>query len=141
MIRPRQSNNPKRRIAPPNSLDAQEQASLLAATRYVGSALHKRIPSNYGFHPPTNPRPHKSLCDDLRPVSSQEAQCLFAAGVGKSMISTHREGQLPKYIWSVDELGEAYEAKLGNQGYHGYRLNEEGEKAMRTLVLREWSLR
>jgi hypothetical protein len=122
-------------------LSAQEQESLLSVTRYVGSALHKRSAGNYGFHPPANPRPHKSLCDDLRPVPLPEAQRLFAAGIGKSMVSAHREGHLPKYVWSVDEWGEVYEAKLGNEGYHGYRLDEDGERAMRALVLHEWSTR
>jgi hypothetical protein len=137
----RQSNNPKRRIAPPGSLSAQEQASLLAATRYVGSALHKRTPGDYGFHPPANPRAHKSLCDDLRAIPLQEAQRLFAAGIGKSMVSTYRGANLPKYVWSVDEWGEVYEAKLGNEGYHGHRLDEDVEHAMRALVLRVWNAR
>jgi hypothetical protein len=140
-MKPRQSANPKRRIAPPQSLDASQQASLLAAARYVGSALHKRTPSDYGFHPPSNPRPHKSLCDDLRPILRAEAEALFAAGIRKDMISTHREGDLPKYVWSVDNQGEVYEAKIGNDGYHGYRLQRESEDAMRSLLLREWSLR
>jgi hypothetical protein len=140
-MKSRQSNNPKRRIAPPRSLSAQDLASLLAATRYVGSAQHKRIPANYGFHPPANPRPHKALCDDLRVVPLEEAQRLFAAGISKSMVSIYREGDLPKYVWSVDEWGDAYEAKLGNEGYHGYRLDEDTERAMCALVLREWSTR
>jgi len=140
-MKPRQSANPKRRIAPPQSLDASQQESLLASARYVGSALHKHTPSDYGFHPPTNPRPHKSLCDDLRPLPYPEARALFVAAIRKGMVSTHREGDLPKYVWSVDDQGEVYEAKIGNDGYHGYRLDRESEGAMRSLVLREWGLR
>ena len=140
-MKPRQSANPKRRIAPSQSLDASQQECLLDATRYVGSALHKRTPSDYGFHPPANPRPHKSLCDDLRMIPRVEAEALFAAGILKSMVSTHCEGDLPKYVWSVDDQDEVYEAKIGNDGYHGYRLDRESEGAMRSLVLREWSLR
>jgi hypothetical protein len=140
-VRTRQSNNPKRRIVPRDSFRAKDREALLKAARYVGSALHKRTPSTYGFHPPTNPRPHKSLCDDVRAIPLDEAQRLFEEGVEKGMVSTFREGGLPKYVWSVDESGEAYEAKLGNDGYHGYRLSEETEPDMRKLILREWAAR
>lgn len=137
----RQSNNPKRRIALPNSLDRHAQNRLLEETRYVGSALHKRTPSNHGFHPPSSPRPHKALCDDRRSIPREEAQRLFAEGIRKNMISAHHEDHLPKYVWSVDAWGEVYEAKIGNGGYHGYRLDEASEKEMRNLVLRAWSQR
>lgn len=119
----RQSNNPKRRIAEPGALSAQQQDSFLAKARYVGSAIHKLRPADYGFHPPSNPRPHKSLCDDLRPLPAAEARRLFAAGVRKGMISTACVEGLPKYVWSVDHQGEAYEAKWDRDGYHGYRLD------------------
>jgi hypothetical protein len=45
-------------------------------------------PADYGFHPPSDPRPHKSLCDDLRTIPAAEARRLFAAGVRNGMIST-----------------------------------------------------
>lgn len=97
-MKPRQSINPKRRIAPPRFLDISQQETLLTNLRYVGSAFHKRTPSDYGFHPPANPRPHKSLCDDLRQIPYQEARTLFVAGIRKSMVSTYHEGSLPKYF-------------------------------------------
>lgn len=138
----RQSNRPKRRIAPPQSLTKDEQNRLLKQSRYVGSAIHKRIPSDYGFRPPINPRPSKSVCDDRRSIPIQEAQRLLIEGIRKSMVSTHREEDgLPKYVWAVDEQGEAYEAKTGNGGYHGYRLDEATESVMRELVLDEWKRR
>lgn len=138
---PRQSNNPKRRMMPSEALNPEEQKSLLAKARYVGSANHKRFPGDYGFHPPSNPRPSKSLCDDRRSVLLPEAQQLFALGIGKSMVSSYCDGDLPKYVWSVDGDGEAYEAKLGNGGYHGYRLDEGNEQGMRNYVLQEWRRR
>lgn len=135
----RRSNNPKRKITSPQGLTPEEQDSLLKISRYVGSALHKRIPSNYGFHPPANPRPSKAVCDDLRVIPYEEAQSLFKAGIRKSMVSTYRdENGLPKYIWAVDAQGEVYEAKTGNGGYHGYRLDEATEASMRNLILDEW---
>jgi len=137
----RQSNNPKRRIAPAGALDVQSVERLIEVARYVGSALHKQHPGNYGFHPPINPRPHKSLCDDIRSISLEEARLLLETGIKKGMVSIFTQEELPKYVWSVDDEGEAYEAKLGNDGYHGYRLNEENEAAMRRIVLQEWKAR
>ena len=37
--------------------------------------------------------------------------------------------------------GEVYEAKFGNDGYHGYRLDREDEKVMCQYVLDEWNRR
>jgi hypothetical protein len=55
------------------------------------------------------------------------------------MFSTFFVDGVPKYVWTVDGEGEAYEAKIGNGGYHGYRL--EDEDSMRRLVVREWGNR
>ena len=136
---PRQGNNPKRRIADANLLGPDDRQELAKNLRYVGSAHHKRSPGDYGFHPPVNPRPHKSLCDLLRQINIEEAQALICQGVLKGMFSEYRINGQPKYIWAVDENGEAYEAKVGTGGYHGYRLEKDDD--MRRLVLAEWAKR
>jgi hypothetical protein len=136
-----QSANPKRRIAESGAFGEEQQDRLLAKARYTGSAIHKRRPADYGFQPPTNPRPHKSLCDDLRSIPVAEARKLFAAGVRKGMVSTYCVDGLPKYVWGVDDHGEAYEAKWDRDGYHGYRLDIDGEKYQRDCVLKAWSER
>ena len=135
----RAGNNPKRRIAASGVLSLPERQALAGRLTYVGSANHKRQPGDYGFHPPTNPRPSKSLCDARRCVLLGEAQALMQKGILKGMISTWFVGDVPKYVWSVDEFGEAFEAKIGRDGYHGYRL--ESDDTMRDIVLREWALR
>lgn len=140
----RQSPIPKRRIAPAGHLSGADVESLPRRHPYAGSANHKSNfgEKSYGFHPPANPRPHKSLCDDRGAVSKQQALRLFISGIRKSMVSTHREGDLPKYVWSVDErTGEVFEAKWDREGYHGYRLSEDRDAAMRKLVLRAWNAR
>ncbi len=108
---------------------------------YVGSALHKRKPGDYGFRPPVNPRPWKSICDGKRVVLLAEARDLFRRGILLGMFSDFSEHGVPKYVWSVDDEGEAYEAKIspGTYEYKGYRLEEED--AMRELVLKEWAKR
>ncbi len=135
--RKRQGNDVKRRITPVGDIN-QEIQSNLAEARYTGSAHHKSKPADYGFHPPVNPRPRKSLCDNKRTITLREACRLFRSGIQKGMISSYLEDGLPKYVWAVDHAGEAYEAKLGEDGsrYHGYRMYRD--QAMRRYIIREW---
>ncbi len=138
----RKGNNPKRNIADPGRLNDEEKSSLAKRLQYVGRAYHKRFPGDYGFQPPCNPRPCKSLCDDKRIVLKQEAVSLFRAGIMKGMFSNDLENfmkDIPKYVWSVDSDGEAYEAKIGSDGYHGYRLGEDDD--WRKVVLKTWKNR
>ena len=138
--RKRQGLDKKRRIAPPGAISCKTRINLDAA-RYVGSAHHKSRPANYNFNPPVNPRPGKSLCDDRRAISLQEAVNLFRSGIELGMVSTHLERDLPKFVWAVDHCGEAYEAILGSDGpnYHGYRLNATAPN--REYVIAEWNRR
>lgn len=141
-VRTRESNNPKRRIAPCGSLSDDDRLALANKAVYVGSAHHKRTPGDYGFQPPINPRPSKSLCDDLIVISKAEACQLLKDGIRKGLVSSLRINEsLPKYVWSVDQDRHVFEAKLGADGYHGYRLDREQEKDMHDLVLTEWDQR
>lgn len=135
-------NNPKRRIAPQHSISQQELHRIADEVRYLGSAHHKRVPADYGFHGPPSPRPHKSLCDSKRVIRRDEAKRLLIDGLRLGMVSTYRMNGYPKYVWSVDQDGEPYEAKLGHEGrsYHGYRLGFD-DRAMREEVIREWLAR
>lgn len=141
-MRQRQGSNPKRRIAPMHEVAPELLARIESEARYTGSALHKRRGADYGFTPPANPRPHKSLCDGGRVVARDEARALFREGVRRGMISTFREDGLPKYIWAVASDGRVYEAKIerGSCNYHGYELGEDDE-VMRRLVGKEWNAR
>ena len=135
----RQGNRPDRRIARSDLLDGGERERLANRVAYVGSAHHKRSPGDYGFHPPANPRPSKSLCDGNRVVPKEEALRLLKSGISAGMFSTFTGDDLPKYVWCVNSDGEAYEAKLGTGGYHGYRLEEDDD--MRSIVIKEWKER
>lgn len=137
-----QGNNPKRRIAKHGFYTSAELDGLASAARYAGSPHHKLRPGDYGFDPPVAPRPDRSVCDDKRPVLRDEAVRLLQDGIRRGVMSARADGGWPKYVWSVDDAGEVYEAKLGHDGqrYHGYRLAEDDE-AMRRWVLAEWSRR
>ncbi len=139
----RQGNRPDRRIAEPDLVDAATKDALAGRLRYVGSANHKLHPGNYGFTPPQNPRPSKSPCDEFRPILLGEAATLFRRGIELGMISPPTAGGAPKYVWSVGDNGEVFEAKSygdGSAGYHGYRLDGD-DRAMRAHVLKEWKRR
>ena len=135
----RQGNNPKRRIVAAESVPEETRERISKQAIYLGSANHKRSPGNYGFHPPSNPRPWKSICDGRRQLLLQEAEILLRNGIAKGMMSEVAGDGMPKYIWRVDEDGVPYEAKVGNGGYHGYPLYPDDE--MSAIVLREWSRR
>lgn len=115
--------------------------ALLMNVRYVGSGHHKRSPGDYGFER-TNPRPTKSLCDLRRAITLEEAKSLLQAGIRKKMISVPLDNGFPKYIWSVSDSGDVFEAKTHQNTlgmYHGYPL--EGEDDMREYVLKMWAER
>jgi hypothetical protein len=138
--RKRQVQLPNRRIAPLGSVSGAALANLHQA-RYVGSAHHKTRSADYDFNPPVNPRPAKSLCDELRTITLREAISLFRSGIKLGMVSNHQERGLPKFVWAVDHEGEPYEAILGSDGpnYHGYRLNRKAPN--REYVIAEWNNR
>lgn len=142
-IRKREGKRPDRRIATADSIDDVTLKALVDRVTYVGSANHKSKPGDYGFIPPTNPRPSKSLCDDIGTVLLEEAKALFSAGIMRGMVSNFTSGSVPKYVWAVDDQEQVYEAKTNPRHetvYHGYRLGED-EKAMRDWILKEWKQR
>jgi len=58
------------------------------------------------------------------------------------MVSRLLPDGLPKYVWSVSDTGEVFEAKThpNTAGiYHGYPLEEQDD--MRVRVLKTWTQR
>lgn len=138
IVQKRSGSNPNRRIVSPASFDALARSQLAARVQYAGSGHHKRNPADYNLER-TNPRPTKSLCDAVKPVSLAEAQQLLREGILKGMVSAIGADGFPKYVWSVSIDGVVYEAKThpNTPGrYHGYPL--EGEDNMRSYVTNIW---
>lgn len=111
-------------------------------TSYEGSAHHKSKESDYDLTPAISPRPTKSLCDDVRIIAAEEANQLLKRAFERSMVSDRRvDTEPPKYAWAIDEEGEVYEAKLGNDGlrYHGYRLSKDD--GLHKWLVKEWGKR
>jgi hypothetical protein len=106
----RAGNNPKRRIAASKDFTDAQRSDLSKVAVYAASGHHKRNPADYGLER-TNPRPTKSLCDKIRVIPIKEATLLMKSGIAAGMVSTFKYDKFPKYIWSVGEDGEVYEAK------------------------------
>lgn len=137
----REGNNPKRRIAPEDSLTVTQRAALAKKISYAASGHHKRNPADHGLER-TNPRPTKSLCDKIRVIPLKEAKTMIEKGISFGMMSDYAFGEFPKYIWCVGEDREVYEAKTDETTagtYHGYRLEEEDN--MRDHIKQVWKER
>lgn len=95
-MKPRQSRDPKRRLASAARLDLPGREALALAARYAGSAIHKKHPADYGFHPPVKPSPWKSLCDGQRVIPKAEASELLRQGALRGLFSDFPDGGKPK---------------------------------------------
>ena len=127
-MRPRRNRfNFKRRIATDVSHECRRE--LEARVGYGGNPEHKRNPGDFDLTPPSQPRPDKSLCDNISVFRRSEALSLLHRGIRRGLISEQRVGEdkLPQNIWSVTKDGEPVEAQLENQQkatYHGYPLEK-----------------
>ncbi len=141
-MRRREGNRPDRRLVQQGTVSAHALTELAKRLRYGGSGLHKLRPGDYGFVPSINPRPTKSVCDDLRTILPAEATKLFRNGILAEMVSQFDSGGSPKYVWAVDSDSEVYEAKTKPPDvvYHGYRIGDD-EPDMRRYILDEWRRR
>ena len=66
-----------------------------------GNLHHKRVPVDYGFHPPASPRRNTSQCDANRCVHLDEARAMFREAIDHGMTSTYRIDDRPRYLWAV----------------------------------------
>lgn len=134
--------NPKRRLADPHAWSEVERQCMADTCIYEGNPQHKKTPCDYGLTPPAAPRPGKSLCDGIRPITKDEAESLLRVGFKKGMVSERAANGWPKNVWSVDTDEVVYEAQLGRHqvgAYHGYPVPKEDP--MRQVVLEEWKRR
>jgi hypothetical protein len=120
-------------------LPATQQAlsSLIESLRYSGNPEHKRNPGDFGLHPPTAPRPGKTLCDRVTILTRAEALALLQNGLARGTFSLQERGGWPQNVWAVTESGEPVEAQLeGNGVYHGYPMADADP--FRDQVLERW---
>lgn len=139
MASKRSKFNRKRRFASP--LPSPDMLARLAeVVCYGGNPAHKRNPGDFGLVPPSQPRDHKSLCDEAGVLRRAEALRLLKCGVLRGMISDWDGTGFPRNIWSMTDDGLPLEAQLENAArgiYHGYPLETNDD--FRVEVLARWS--
>ena len=141
-MRERRGYNPKRQIAPDDLSSLASRNALLSEVLYGGNPEHKRSPGDYGFTPPAQPRPGKTLCDAEGPFLKDNALELLKSGLAKGMVSVRNNNGWPQNVWAISDTGELFEAQLENsiRGiYHGYPMPKNDD--FRLEVIREWKRR
>ena len=130
----------RRPIEIPDETHRTAATLLLRSLRGVARSHPERHPSDpaAGAARPGHDRPEAGA-QHIPDHERGGEQALVVLVVTSGMVSELAGDGLPKYVWSVDADGTAYEAKLGTDGYHGYRLEDEDD--MRSLVLKEWKKR
>jgi hypothetical protein len=139
MIPRRRKFNPKRRLCPSPSLQARQTALAprIGKVQYGGNPEHKLNPGDFGLAPPANPRPNKTLCDQVNIFTRAEALSLLKAGFQHGTFSEQERSGWPQNVWAVTNGGQPLEAQLeGNGVYHGYPMPEADP--LRDEVLKRW---
>lgn len=145
MLKRRQNEfNPKRDVRHCTEEDVARLKSLYSKVSYSGNPQHKRRPGDFGLNPPSDPRPMKSLCDEVSVFNLLQASRLLKSGVARGLISVQdNEFGFPKNIWSVVTLEDGrnvpLEAQITNPSigsYHGYPL--QPTDPMYERILEKW---
>ncbi|MBM3422612.1 MAG: hypothetical protein FJY09_05110 [Chlorobi bacterium] len=137
MMRKRGSFNDKRRFMGP--ADPEVLNEIVSRVSYGGNPEHKRNPGDFGLTPPAQPRPDKSLCDEIGVFRRAEAERLLRDGLKRGMVSEHWRQGFPRNIWSVTADGKPVEAQLENAAsgvYNGYPMPRSDYFAQ--AVLQRW---
>lgn len=121
----KRSHNRKRAIALSVAVDQLRRVS--ASMGYGGNPEHKRNPGDFGLTPPAQPRPDKTLCDEVGIFERAVALDHLRRGVERGLVSESWTGEWPQNIWALTADGRALEAQLENAQlgtYHAYPLPE-----------------
>jgi hypothetical protein len=137
-MRKRRSFNDKRRFMEP--VDQEALDAIVDSICYGGNPEHKRNPGDFGLTPPTQPRPDKSLCDEIGVFRKAEAERLLRDGLRRGLVSESWRQGFPQNIWSVTADGKPVEAQLENAAsgiYHGYPMPQSDSFSQ--AVLKRWN--
>ncbi len=131
--------DPKRRIRGIERWDPETGERLASEVVYGGNPEHKKRPADYDLHPPSNPRPGKTLCGADGEFARDLAMELLREGLRRGLVSEREANGWPWNVWAVSPEGVAFEAQLENRdagSYHGYPMAMEDD--LRAVVIREW---
>jgi hypothetical protein len=131
--------NLKRRLKECDAPELARLAGLAQRVNYGGNPEHKKNPGDFGLTPPADPRPSKSLCDDIGVFTRAEALELLKRGLTQGLVSDRTIGDWPKNIWSMTAQGRPLEAQLENSetgSYHGYPMPDSDPFA--SVIAQRW---
>ncbi len=136
----RKTFNPKRRICTKQEFENRQEvlSELLEHVRYGGNPEHKRNSGDFGLTPPAAARPGKTLCDEVKIFTRNEALSLLQEGFRRGMFSPQEHNGWPQNVWAVTKSGEPLEAQRERDGvYHGYPMPRADP--FREEVLERWA--
>ena len=123
----RRSTNVKRRLQEP-ALGEAALSELAQIIQYEPYAKHKRQPRAFGLDPIPGVSEDATFCDEhagFTPADMERIPWLLERGVMAGLTSDSMASGVPRLVWTVDDNGWVYEARLTNVGgalYHGYPL-------------------
>jgi len=121
-------------------VDQELLEAIVDRVSYGGNPEHKRNPGDFGLTPSAQPRPDKSLCDEIGVFRKAEAERLLRDGVKRGLVSENWRHGFPQNIWSVTADSKPVEAQLENAVagvYHGYPMPQSDSFSQ--AVLQRWS--
>lgn len=117
----------KRKLRVP-ALNRDALDALSGRAQYEPYAKHKRHPRAFGLEPISEISDDPTYCDEhagFTPDDMARIPGLMCRGIAAGLTSKAESGGNPRLLWSIDDNGWVYEARLTNEGqalYHGYPL-------------------
>jgi hypothetical protein len=125
VIEARSSNNDKRRLRE-QTPTAVELRELEARASFGGYSKHKLNPQAFGLEAFSGQREDATYCDghaSFSPEDMRRVPDLLKRGITAGLIGQNSSQGDPTLLWTVDDNGWIYEARLtipGQALYHGY---------------------
>lgn len=135
----RSSDNPGREMAEPTPSRRVLQR-LAARARYEGHPKHKLEPRAFGLEPMRSVSEDATYCDGhagFTPADMSRVPRLLARGVRAGLVGARLRDGDPALLWTVDDDGWIYEARLtvaGQAIYHAFPILTRDAVARRVIA-------
>lgn len=114
-------SDPRDLRTPPPTL--AERAALAEKANFGPYSKHKKNPSAYKLQPYAGEDEDPTYCDDdakFMPDDMKRAPELLVRGIQAGLFGDKTNKGDPSLLWTVDDNGWIYEARITNPGYGGY---------------------